>query len=296
MIRTGLLVKYFPLAAPFAAVLFTLAAQAQLMLPGALQATPPAEPQAARSDRPGAAAPAKPKPVSEKAPDVAALIGRDLSRDGSEGLIAFQRASGNGLEISKFSVAGQSISTPSARCRIEIVADAPIAAKFAGQPKGLQRYDVDIEACPFSLEVLDGAALIDRAPPHVCDFAAADCRIDPTGLWGPPGASIDAEQIKQLERARGHAEANMRANFRALLASAGKDKAAIKKIASEQAGFSSEREMICRAYAREDAHGFCALRITQARALALQAEFAARAKNGEGEKSAKAAMKKKPKL
>jgi hypothetical protein len=36
--------------------------------------------------------------------------------------------------------------------------------------------------------------------------------------------------------------------------------------------------VICRNYLREDIHGFCALRITQARALALQAAFEDRAK------------------
>jgi hypothetical protein len=70
----------------------------------------------------------------------------------------------------------------------------------------------------------------------------------------------------------------MPAKFHALLTSAGKDKDVIKQIASEQAGFSSEREMICRNYLRENIHGFCALRITQARALALQAAFEDRAK------------------
>ena len=69
----------------------------------------------------------------------------------------------------------------------------------------------------------------------------------------------------------------MRTNFRALLASVGKDQEAVKKIVGEQAGFSSEREMTCRNYLREEIHGFCAVRITQARALALQAAFEERA-------------------
>lgn len=65
----------------------------------------------------------------------------------------------------------------------------------------------------------------------------------------------------------------MRTGFHALLMKAGKDKVAIKKMAGEQAGFSSEREVICRNYLGEEVHGFCALRITQARALALQTAF-----------------------
>ena len=65
----------------------------------------------------------------------------------------------------------------------------------------------------------------------------------------------------------------MRANFHALLRKAGKDKAAIKAIAREQAAFSSEREMTCRDYQDETKHGFCSTQITEARALALLAQF-----------------------
>jgi hypothetical protein len=294
MISTGFKVKYFPFAAAFAAVVATATAQAQLMLPGAIQAAPPAGPPGPKTGGPGVA-PARLKPVGEKAPDATAILGRDLARDGSAGAIAFQRNADKGLEITRLSVAGEAISSPGAQCRIDVVADAPIEAKSAGQPNGLVRYEVEIEACPFSFEVLDGAVLVARAP-RSCDFSVADCRVDPTGLWGPPGASIDAEEIKQFERARGHAEASMRANFRALLALAGKDKAAVKKIAGAQAGFSSEREMTCRAYAREEAHGFCGLRITQARVIALQTEFAAMAKDRDSAKPTNAAIKKKPKL
>ena len=77
----------------------------------------------------------------------------------------------------------------------------------------------------------------------------------------------------------------MRANFRALLASAGKDEAAIKAIAGEQAGFSSEREVACRDYAHEDSTGFCALRLTQARAFALEAQLAMKDKRAEPKKA-----------
>lgn len=297
MFRMGILLKHFPPAALFAAALAAVSAvvftattaRAQLMLPGALQAAPPAGSDAAKSDHP-AGGPAKLKPAAD-----AAIVGRDLLRNGSTGLIAFQRGSGKGLEVARLVLAGEAISRPSEECRVEVVAAAPIEARFVGQPNGVLRYDVDVEACPFSLEVLDGAVIVSRAQGS-CDFAAADCRADPTGFWGPAADSIDAGQIKQLERARGQAEANMRANFRVLLKSAGKDKAAIKKIAGEQAGFSSQREMTCRNYLREDVHGFCALRVTQARALALQAEFDAKAGTREGENSAKAEIKRKPKL
>lgn len=66
----------------------------------------------------------------------------------------------------------------------------------------------------------------------------------------------------------------MRANFKVLLRRAGKDRAAVKAIASEQAAFSSQREMTCRDYAHESVHGFCSAQITEARSLAILAKFA----------------------
>ena len=83
----------------------------------------------------------------------------------------------------------------------------------------------------------------------------------------------------------------MRANFHALLAGAGKDKAAVKAAAREQAGFSSNREMICRDYLREANHGFCALQLTEARSFALLARIGAET---EGKPKPRPKPKKKP--
>jgi hypothetical protein len=284
-----------PSALAAGAFLLAAPAGAQLMLPGALQATPPtssapAKPGAARA---GAPASNKPRPTGQKAPTEAGVVGRDLTRGGGAGVMAFQIGSGKGLEITRLSFAGAGIANANEACRVDVVADAPIALKPAGRAHGVARYDAEIEACPFSLEILDGAVLVAKlASP--CDFAQADCRVDPAGLWGPADDAIDEKQIKVLERERARAEGAMRTNFRALLSSAGKDKAEIKQIAADQAGFSSERAVACRNYAREDVHGFCALRLTEARALALQAQFETRRKDG-GAKEAKAANKAKPK-
>ena len=249
--------------------------RAQLMLPGALQASPPTANKTAPN--PFGAAPGQPKPGGLKPPSEETIFGQELSRDGFAGIFAFQRGSSNGLEITRLSIAGEEISRPGKQCQVQVVAGTPIQTTFAGRPNGVSRYEVEIETCPFSLDVLEGAVLVTRTP-RTCDFRAADCRADPAGLWGPPGNTIGPDQTKQLERERGRVESAMLTKFHALLTSAGKDKEAIKQIASEQAGFSSEREVICRNYLREEIHGFCALRITQARALALQAAFEDRAK------------------
>ena len=245
------------------------------MLPGALQGSPSTAKETAlnRND----ASSGQPKAAGIKPPSEETIVGHELSRDGFAGIIALQRGSGTGLEITKLSIAGEEISHPGKQCQVDVAAGTPIQASFAGRPNGVSRYEVELETCPFSLDVLEGAVLVTRTP-QTCDFRAADCRADPAGLWGPPGNAIGPDQTKQLERERGHVELDMRVRFRALLTSAGKDKEATKQIAREQAGFSSEREVICRNYVREDIHGFCALRITQARALALQAAFEDRTK------------------
>ncbi len=285
--------KYALLPAALALALTALPAAAQLMLPGAQQAAPEGATNAANPVPPAAA---KPKPAAPKPPGDDAIVDRDLVLNGSEGLIRLRRTPGAGLEITALALTGEQIAHPGEACRLDIVAGAPIEAKANGKPRGLLRYDVGIEACPFSLDVLDGAVLIIREG-KTCDFAAADCRVDPTGLWGPAAATIDDKEVKQFEHARGGAEATVRANFRALLARAGKDKAAVKTIAAEQAGFSSEREVACRNYAQQDAAGFCALRLTQARGFALQAELEAGGKRAEPKKAkaAKAEAKKETK-
>ena len=62
----------------------------------------------------------------------------------------------------------------------------------------------------------------------------------------------------------------------------------VLELAGEQAGFSSAREMTCRIYLKEDFHEYCALRLTQARALALQAAIFEQGKSKADLKPAKA--------
>ncbi len=257
------------------------------MLPGALKAGPSTS-QAPAPIAPNGAAAAKPKPAAAKPPGEEAIVDRDLLRNGKDGLVSFHRSAAKGLEIKALSMAGEQISNPGEACRIDVVAGSPIETKPLGRANGLLSYGVEIEACPFTFTLLDGAVLVVRdAKP--CEFAAADCRVDPSGFWGPDAATIDDKAIKQFEGARGRAETAMRANFRALLASAGKDKEAVKRIAAEQAGFSSVREVVCRNYAKEETHGLCALRMTQARGIVLRAEFEERDKTHGSPKKGKSA-------
>ncbi len=251
------------------------AAFAQMQLPGAVGGGAPAgEHKSGGGGGGGSAAPssyAPPKAVVVKAPSEDTVTGQPLSRDGAKGEMRFEK-SGDGLALSKLTLDGDKISKAGTACTVDVALASPLPATPQGRPVGAIRYGVPLAACPFTIDILDGAVLVTRPEP-TCDFAAADCRVSPGGLWGPHAADITPKRAKDLERERQRLETTMRANFRAVLRKAGKDRTAVKAIAKEQAAFSSEREMTCRDYAQETVHGFCSTQITQARALALMAEF-----------------------
>ena len=256
-------------------------AQAQLVLPGAAAPTPAgATPAPAAAGGGAQKKPAKKKSgesaggpesggvSSTKAPGEESLAGRQFQRNGSTGLLALERP-GKTLELSKLILIGYQITKPNELCRVEL-GGARINLKPDRRYQGLITYQAELEACPFALDVLDGAV---RIRGKTCEFKAADCNADPSGIWGPPGASIGPEEAKNIEKLRGKADKDARAGFRAVLNAAGRDKVRTREVARDQASFSSVREESCRDYAQEDKHGFCASRVTLARAVALSAEL-----------------------
>ena len=214
-----------------------------------------------------------PKPIVLAPPSADTILNQVLSHDGSKGLMTFGKE-GDTVVLSKLTLTGDKISKPSEACTVDVSLASPVATTSAGRPVGATRLEVPLKACPFSVDVLEGAVLVSRPSP-ICDFTAADCRVMPVGLWGPAANDISQKRIKDLERERVRIETTMRANFRALLRRAGKDRAAVKAIAHDQAAFSSEREMICRDYQNESVHGFCSTQVTEARALAMLTKFGA---------------------
>jgi hypothetical protein len=236
-------------------------AYAQLALPGA---SPPAS-----GDAPAeAAAPKKAHKATSlaRAPGPEAIAGRDLLLNGAEGELRVSRGEKDkSLKVDKFTLMGEVVSDPAQKCRIDIVADAPIEARNLGAPDGLVRYSVDIPACPLTFDVLDGAVLA-PAQATACVFQAADCQANPGGLWGPDGASLEKD-AKAIARERARADASISDSLRRLQAH---DKgASAATFAREQNDFAAQRAEICRAYAGEAQHGFCAARLTQARAALL---------------------------
>jgi hypothetical protein len=211
--------------------------------------------------------------VPAKPPTVEAVIGKSLGLAGSRGALTVEK-SGADLRLSRLTLAGDKISQPNQACEVAMGGDEKLTLKSLGAPDGVLRYELDSSACPLQFEFLNGA-LRATSPAGACSFAQADCRVDGAGLWGPPGSSFGEAEAKTIERERAAAEKSVRAHFRSLLARLKKDKLAIQAAVKEQAGFSSQRAQTCRDYDRDDAQGFCSLRLTEARDFRLQMRLAA---------------------
>ena len=241
------------------------------MLPGAA----PAEPQGAqvapaKHRRSGAStteAGAGAKGVKAgPAAGIASLAGRPLMLNGKSGLLQIS-GDDTTATIDKLQLAGESVSNPSQRCVVDIVGEKPILATSAGRPDGLERFEADVPACPISFDVLDGAALV---PSQItaCVFKAADCQTIPGGLWGPDGASLVGDAAK-IVKERAEAEKAM-AKLVRVIEDRAKDGAEAADLARDQNGFAGQRDELCRDYVKESIHGYCALRVTEARTALLQ--------------------------
>ena len=265
-------------AAAFLAVSPIMQAQpasAQLLLPGSQPSAPPPPPTPVQGGAPAAgqpASPPKPRPAAPpKAPAETSVIGKTLAFNGTKGRLIIDRRDKNNLQVSLIAV-GEKISKPSEACGIDLGAGRPLELTAAGKPDGVPRYHVSIPACGMNLDMLDGAVLV-SGPTAACPFPEGDCRIDARGLWGPAPGTLES-QARAIESDRARADKAVQENFRALLArTQGKNE--VKSVAAEQAGFTSERETVCRDYSRESVHGFCAARFTELRAAELAARVVA---------------------
>jgi hypothetical protein len=247
----------------------SLSALAQpLQLPGAQAPSATGTQQApASSAAPGASGSALARPRAD-APIVAAgtedkLIGRSLKRNGAFGEATLMKQPGGyGL---KLSAEGFQINNLIEPCAVSF-GDQPVPVTSLGRPDGSPRYRLEAPICPIVFDVLNNAIMVSE-PAQPCMIEAAGCRIDMRGVWGPEAASL-TNQIKDIERARTQAERSVRENYRLLIARADRNEQRV--IAREQAGFSSEREVACRDFARESTHGFCHAKFTEARATELR--------------------------
>jgi hypothetical protein len=283
------------ISAIFAAALATSETRAQLTLPGAA----PAEPQGAK------VAPSKPKHKSSHASateagsggkdaetDLAAgigsLAGRPLMLNGKSGLLQIS-GDDKSVTIDKLQLVGEGVSDSSQRCVVDIVGETPIEATNVGRPDGLERYEAKVPACPISFDVLGGAVLV---PTQItaCVFKAADCQTAPGGLWGPDGATLVGDAAK-IVKERAAAEKAMGKILHTIEDRAG-DNTQAAALVRDQSGFAGQRDELCRDYAKESVHGYCGLRVTQARVALLQTRLnelglatGAKAANEKGKKA-----------
>ncbi|MFY9657920.1 MAG: hypothetical protein WAK01_15305 [Methylocystis sp.] len=255
------------------------AARAQLALPGAAApsdagAVAPeaqSEETAVRKRRAAAGEGEAGPAVAPKPPSEDSIAEKPLFLDGNRGRMEFQRSAGE-TRLIKLTFAGDRLSRSGENCTVEAPAAQLKLAPRDGDA-GVRRYQVNYPDCPFSLDVLDGAVLVSTEK-GACTIASSDCRVDPNGLWGMGAAEFDPKNAKDMLNMRARVEKTVRADFRALYDKNKKDRPLRAYLVREQAGFSSRREEICRNYAQEADFGYCALRITEARALKLGTEVA----------------------
>jgi len=245
-----------------------------MALPGAVAPTPAGEsvapPPAIRRAAPrgeSQAAVQRPKPPVESA-----IIGQTLSLNGMRGSLLIEKSDGE-LRVTRLVLPGAKISHPNQPCELAMGEDAPIKLKPLGAPQGVQSFELQSSACPMVLDLLGGAFHV-GAPPGACVFTHADCRADVEGLWGPAGSSFSDKQVKTFERERAGLERSVQTRFRELLHRFKKKPDLAKAAIKDQAAFAAVRSKTCRDYEREEAHGFCALRLTESRDYALQAKLA----------------------
>jgi len=248
--------------------------RAQLMLPGAAPAapegaTPGSKRKTARKGSPSAKTSDARSGKPAAGVGVASVVGRPLMLNGKSGLLQIN-GDGKALTVDKLQLAGEGVSDSSQRCVVDIVGETPIEATNVGRPDGLERFEVKVPACPISFDVLDGAVLV---PTQIttCVFKAADCQTAPGGLWGPEGGSLVGDAAK-IVKERAEAEKAMGKLVRAIEDRAG-DNTRAADLVRDQNGFAGQREELCRDYAKESLHEYCAWRLTEARTALLQARL-----------------------
>lgn len=212
--------------------------------------------------------PAPARPVAMRPPTEEAVLGRDLKLNGTAGSLRIDRT-GQGALRAQMTLAGTKISQPTESCSAKLGGGEPIPLSSPSKAEGLSRYELQVPACPIAFDVVEGAVMV-AAPAEACVIQEADCQADARGLWGPEPASI-IPRAGEFEQARGAADRAVRENYKALTQRASPQ--SVRPIVAEQAAFSSEREQVCRSYAREGAHSFCNARFTEARAVTLAARL-----------------------
>ena len=208
------------------------------------------------------------RPVAVRPPSEDGVIGRELKLNGTAGGLRLDRGAQGALRA-QITLVGSKVSQPTESCSVRLGGGQSVPVASLGKADGLSRYELQTPACPIVFDVLEGAVMV-TAPADACVIQEADCRVEALGVWGPEPGSLMAK-APEFEQARGSFDRAVRENYKALAQRAAPQ--AARPIVAEQAAFSSEREQVCRSYAREGAHSFCNARFTEARAVTLAARL-----------------------
>lgn len=277
-----------------AVVVSSCAALAQpLELPGAQFNLPPlsvpSTPQLAPTQPAAPEAPAAPAPIAPASPTAPAapappavgvatppvpgptadLTALTLRRNAAEGSLALTRTPAGLAAAVTFD--GRGIANADEACAVTIAGegDAAGVALEPVQPLGrYMRWRLVAPACPVVFTMFEDAVLASHG--GLCTFEAADCRVDPSGVWAPEPEALPTDP-ERIARALAEADEDVRAAFRTLTERSEGD--ALRSVLAEQAGFSADRVTTCARFAGGDAVGQCAARWTQARAAELQSRL-----------------------
>jgi hypothetical protein len=204
------------------------------------------------------------RPASEEG-----LVGTDALHNGASGRLRLERLGRDHYGL-RLKLEGTAVAAPGSPCAVELGNVEPLPLVSQGRPAGLPRYAIDSPICAIVFDIVGDAALV-VAPQGECVFEAANCRVNPRGLWGPEGRGL-GPRTREIERVRGRADGDIRTDFRQLMSRMkGTD---LQAATAEQANFSSARDVTCRSYVAENAHGYCAAKLTEARAAAIKAQLA----------------------
>lgn len=232
--------------------------------PQAVPAPATLPPSGEEPQRRAAPPPVQARPVSLRVPTEDGVIGRELKQNGSNGSIRIERTGGSDLRA-RLTLVGRRSAQSVETCSVALGGPQGAPLTSQGRPDGIQRYSLQDATCPLQLDILDEAVLIKGAG-EACLFQSANCQIDATGLWGPEASQL-LPKARDYEASRGAADKSVRDNYKVLVQRSRPE--SVRSIVAEQAAFSSEREVLCRSYAREGSHSFCNARFSEARVISL---------------------------
>ena len=253
----------------------SLAAHAQMQLHPAPGNPAPTPTQSQRPGRKSPAINAVARPVASRMPanDITNLVGQDMLRDGNLGMMRIVKVEDGetspSFAVSALALPGFDMTDPDKICVVKLHFPQPLALHSVANEAGMTRYALDFKDCPLQFDVLHRSVLVHRMP-KACIFQQVNCAAHPHGLWGPDARTLGPAQAAANDRTRGVNERRMRTLFVMLMHLTHGTKAR-NQLASEQAHFTTHRVMVCRNYARDAVEDFCALRLTEARVMTLNA-------------------------